>query len=79
MRSVRRGVTELGALGTAVAAALGAGIYRDYNEAISKAVELKKTYYPIPENTKAYLNRYRSWTALMNTMIAGWDRGDIEL
>ena len=73
------GVTELGALGTAVAAALGAGIYRDYNEAISKAVELKKTYYPIPENTKAYLNRYRSWTALMNTMIAGWDRGDIEL
>jgi L-xylulokinase len=72
-------VNELGALGTAIAAALGAGLYKDYDEALSKAVEVKQTFHPIPENAKAYAKRYQSWLALVDTMKAGWDKGNIEL
>ena len=51
-------VRESTALGAAICAGVGAGVFKDFNHAISKVVKFEKTYYPnkkIIECTKIYL------------------------
>jgi xylulokinase len=47
-------VSEATALGAAMCAAVGAGIYKDVREAIDNMVELDRRWEPIPENIKIY-------------------------
>lgn len=68
---------ELGAFGAAVSSAKGVGIFADYESALSKTVKIRATYTPNPEATAAYNKRYDSWMAMVNAMIAAWDKGDI--
>jgi len=42
---------ELGARGAALSAGVGAGIYRDYAEAVQEAVKIVRVHEPIPANT----------------------------
>ncbi|MBR0092907.1 MAG: xylulose kinase [Lachnospiraceae bacterium] len=49
---------EATALGAAMIATVGAGIYKDLKEASSKMVRMKKRYEPIPENVKQYNDVY---------------------
>lgn len=52
---VRRMATfETCSLGAAVSAAIGAGIFKTYDEAIANMVSIGKTFEPIPENVKLY-------------------------
>jgi L-xylulokinase len=66
---------EMGALGVAMSATVGAGIYKNYDEAIAKCVRIKKVVTPIAENTKAYMKRYEHWQATMKHMMKIWDEG----
>lgn len=52
---------EATVLGSAMIAAVGAGIYSDYDEAAQNMVHVKKRYYPNPENVKKYEELYRIW------------------
>ena len=64
---------ELGARGAALAAGIGAGIYKNYAEAIEEAVSIVRTHEPIPANTKAYLTRYAEYEKLIKVMQEPWE------
>jgi L-xylulokinase len=64
---------ELGARGVALAAGIGAGIYRDYAEAVQQAVSVLRVHEPIPANTPLYLARYAEYERLISVMQAPWE------
>ena len=64
---------ELGARGAALSAGIGAGIYRDYAEAVQEAVSVVRVHEPIPANTPLYLARYAEYERLIKVMQAPWE------
>ncbi len=64
---------ELGALGAALSAGIGAGIYNGYEEAIDAAVSVVRVHDPDPANTPIYLARYAEYQGLVEVMRQPWD------
>ena len=64
---------ELGARGAALSAGIGAGIYRDYAEAVQEAVSVVRVHEPIPANTPHYLARYAEYERLTKVMQGSWE------
>jgi L-xylulokinase len=64
---------ELGARGAALSAGIGAGVYRDYKEAVQEAVSVVRVHEPIPANTPLYLARYAEYQRLVKVMQAPWE------
>ena len=64
---------ELGARGAALSAGIGAGVYRDYAEAVQEAVSVVRVHEPIPSNTPHYLARYDEYQRLVEVMQAPWE------
>ena len=54
-------IEEATVLGSAIIAAVGAGIYKDYNEAADNMVQVKKRYFPNPKNVEVYEKVYKIW------------------
>ena len=54
-------VKEATALGAAIIAGYGVGIYSDISEAAEKLVKIDKTFTPSAENHKVYLKMYEAW------------------
>jgi len=61
-------VPELGTLGCAMAGAVAAGIYKDYEEAAKNMVELSGTYTPNAEKHMIYNEKYNQYLAALNAM-----------
>jgi L-xylulokinase len=64
---------ELGARGAALSAGIGAGIYRDYAEAVAQAVSVVRVHEPNPANTPLYLARYSEYKRLIQVMQSPWE------
>jgi L-xylulokinase len=64
---------EIGARGVALGAGVGAGIYRNYAEAIQEAVSVVRVHEPDPANTPLYLERYTEYQRLAKVMQAPWE------
>jgi L-xylulokinase len=64
---------ELGARGAALAAGIGAGIYRDYAEAVQEAVSEVRVHEPIAANTPFYVTRYGAYLELVEVMKEPWE------
>jgi L-xylulokinase len=64
---------ELGARGAALSAGIGAGIYRDYEEAVQEAVSVVRVHEPIPTNTSLYLARYAEYQRMVEVMQEPWE------
>ncbi|RPI95448.1 MAG: carbohydrate kinase [Chloroflexi bacterium] len=64
---------ELGARGAALSAGIGAGIYRNYAEAVQEAVSVVRVHEPIPANTPLYLARYAEYERLIKVMQEPWE------
>jgi L-xylulokinase len=64
---------ELGARGAALSAGIGAGVYRDYAEAVQEAVSVVRVHEPIPANTPLYLTRYAEYERLIKVMQEPWE------
>jgi L-xylulokinase len=64
---------ELGARGAALSAGIGAGIYRNYAEAVQEAVSVVRVHEPIPANTPLYLARYAEYERLIKVMHEPWE------
>ena len=47
--------------GIGIIAAVGTGIYKDYQEAADNMVRIRKCYHPNPENVKTYEKLYQIW------------------
>lgn len=54
-------VAEATSLGAAMVAAVGVGVYQDYEEAEKNMVKVTKRYEPNPENVQRYEDAYRTW------------------
>ena len=67
------GVTELGALGCGMAAAVAAGVYRDYGEAAEHMVRIHPPVQPDPERHQIYEAKYKKYTAIVRALDAVWD------
>ena len=65
--------TSSGARGAALAAGIGAGIYRDYADAVQAAVKVIRVHEPDPVNTPLYLARYAEYQRLVNVMREPWE------
>lgn len=59
-----------GALGVAILAGVGAGIYKDLDETCRKLIVKNKTHQPINENTQAYMPYYNLYKELYVTLAA---------
>ena len=68
-------VTEATALGAAMAAGVGAGIYESLQSAAMKLVVWDKTYIPNMENHKAYKKIQENWQAVYNEELKLVDSG----
>ena len=65
---------ETGALGSAIAAGIGAGIYQDYEDAFAKAIKRKEPVIPDPTKSETYDRRYAEWKQLNEVMKLYWER-----
>ena len=59
-------VSEATALGSAMVAAVGAGVYNNYQEAADHMVRVKKRYIPNPEVRELYKDGYRVWKTIFS-------------
>jgi L-xylulokinase len=71
------GVKELGALGCAMAAAVAAGIYRDYPEAAAAMVRISSPVYPNAAMAACYRSRYEKYTAVCAALDTVWNRFEV--
>lgn len=65
---------ETGALGAAIVAGIGAGLYRDYQDAFEKAVKVKKIVLPDESKYEIYDKRYSEWSMIQEIMMQYWDK-----
>ncbi len=68
-----RGVKELGALGSAMAAAVAAGVYANYGEAARAMVTVNEPVLPDPGRHRVYAAKYAKYTAVCRAMDTVWD------
>lgn len=54
-------VSELGALGAAMCAGIGAGLFKDCNDAVKKCVKVTNIYKPNSEKKQAYEDAFKVW------------------
>ena len=64
---------ELGAKGAAIAAAIGAGFYRDFMEASMETVKIKKAVMPNQGRKAVYDGKYGNFIKTMNALHGLWE------
>ena len=68
------GARELGALGSAIAAAVAAGLYPDYTRAIQAMVRVSEPVQPDPAAHAVYQKKFELYQALSAALGPVWDR-----
>ena len=63
---------ELGALGAAMAAAVAAGEFTDYNQAAKAMVHIRGRVEPNMEKTGIYQKKYQKYTAVRKALDGVW-------
>lgn len=65
---------EQGAQGAAMAAGIASGIYRDYEDAVQRTVNITKTVMPRPEYREIYERKYETYRAVIDGLKGVWER-----
>ena len=68
---------ELGALGCGMAAAIAAGVYKDYIEAAEYMVHVSERVYPNPDRQKIYQNKYKKYAAVSQALDTVWGQFEV--
>ncbi len=61
-------ITEAGALGAAIIAGVGAGVFENYADGVGKMVKLERTFEPDPYQHERYQGRYQQYKRLWPLM-----------
>ncbi|MEZ4508878.1 MAG: FGGY-family carbohydrate kinase [Eubacteriales bacterium] len=69
-------VKEATALGAAILAGVGAGVYGNLNETVQRLCTLDKTYEPNMQNHEVYLELFERWKTVYRNQLAGRSRPD---
>lgn len=64
--------TELGALGSAICAAVAVGIYKSCEEAVRAMVQIARTQQPDPSRADLYQRKYRRYRAVVDALGPVW-------
>ncbi|MBC7959588.1 MAG: carbohydrate kinase, partial [Vallitaleaceae bacterium] len=56
-------------LGAAILAGIGVGIYKDFEDAVQKTVQIQRIHKPNPERKAAYLEGYQNYLKLSNLLV----------
>lgn len=64
--------TELGAKGAAMAAGIGIGVYKDYEDAAQKCVKKGRIVYPNKAYTTIYEKKYKTYKAIATALDGIW-------
>jgi autoinducer 2 (AI-2) kinase len=62
-------VKEATALGTAIMAGKGIGLYLDIKKAVNTLIKTEKTFLPVKENHEVYDKAYQNWKAAYPTLL----------
>lgn len=65
---------EAGALGAAVCAGVGAGVYRSLDEATERTVRILRVHEPDPERHRRLAEAYETYTAIAEALAPVWPR-----
>jgi L-xylulokinase len=65
---------EVGSLGAAMCAGIGAGVYKDQADAVARAVRVARTHEPNKAVQPIYWKRYDVYTYLIDAMVEPWKR-----
>jgi autoinducer 2 (AI-2) kinase len=68
-------VKEATALGAAILAGIGTGIYRDVAEGVDACVRMDATYTPNPDSQRVYEEMYPVWRQIYAAQLALCDKG----
>ncbi|MED1467426.1 autoinducer-2 kinase [Bacillus salipaludis] len=68
-------VKEAAALGTALYAGIGAGLYENIEKAVEQVVKWERTYQPNLENHMVYLEIFKKWRRVYKEQLILADRG----
>ena len=68
-------VKEATALGTAICAGVGAGVYKNIEDAAKKLVHFEKEFKPNLENHEKYLKIFETWKEINKTQMINSDKG----
>ena len=68
------GVTELGALGCAMAAAVATGVYSGYEEAARKMIRINQPIFPDIEKSQLYEKKYEKYITVVHALDGVWDK-----
>ncbi len=68
-------VKEATALGAAICAGVGIGLYPDFEAAVERLVQEERTYQPNPQNAAVYEDLYARWSAAYPVQLALADEG----
>jgi L-xylulokinase len=66
-------IEELGAMGAAMCAAIGVGLFKSYQEAVSRMVRVARTVYPCEENVAVYKKKYARYQRCVSAMQSATD------
>lgn len=64
--------TELGAMGVAMEAAVGTGLFASIREAADRWVKIKAVYHPDLEKTKYYQSKYKVYKQIIDDLSCTW-------
>jgi xylulokinase/glycerol kinase len=67
--AVKTKYEETTALGAAIIAGVGCGLYKDINDAVKNIVTISKIYQPEPDLKELYVDKYKKYKKLCNTLI----------
>jgi len=68
---------ELGALGCGMAAAIAAGVYKDYKEAAANMVHVTGCVEPNPERVPVYQKKYEKYRAVSKALDTVWEQFEV--
>ena len=63
---------EIGAQGAAIAAGIAAGLYRDFDDAISRIVHISRTVQPRKEYKEIYEKKYQTYRRVIDGLSGVW-------
>ena len=66
-------VNELGGLGDAMCAAVGTGLYKDFQEAFDHMSKPGKRFEPRIDQTAIYDRKYKAYESVLRVTDAGWN------
>ncbi|CAN5640897.1 FGGY-family carbohydrate kinase [soil metagenome] len=68
------GAAETGALGAAICAGVGVGVYDSINDATESVIRTFRTHEPDARNSKRYAEAYETYMGLVNALEPVWSR-----